>query len=105
MARVEVLAGVCGFESVIKAEADAMYQVTLHIDSDCAQIKAMGEALPSLSALDEMRLAINEATPYRVASACKVHAACPVPCAIIKAMEVACGLALPADVTIKVSRT
>lgn len=31
------------------------------------------------------------------------HAACPVPAGIIKAVEVAAGLALPADATIKIS--
>jgi len=104
MARVEVMAGVCGFTSVIEAKADDNYHVTLRICSDCAQIQAMGEMLTSLSALDEMRLSITETRPYRVGAACKVHAACPVPCAVIKAMEVACSLALPADVAIKVSK-
>jgi hypothetical protein len=33
------------------------------------------------------------------------HAACPVPVGIIKAIEVESNLALPADVTIKVSHS
>jgi hypothetical protein len=33
------------------------------------------------------------------------HAACPVPVGIIKAVEVETGLALPADVSIKLSKT
>lgn len=32
------------------------------------------------------------------------HAACPVPSAIIKGVEVACGLALPKDVEIKIAK-
>jgi hypothetical protein len=32
------------------------------------------------------------------------HAACPVPVGIIKAIEVEAGLALPADVIIKISK-
>jgi hypothetical protein len=33
------------------------------------------------------------------------HAACPVPVAIVKAIEIEAGLALPTDVTIKLSKT
>jgi hypothetical protein len=33
------------------------------------------------------------------------HSACPVPVGIIKAVEVEAGLALPADVSIKISRS
>jgi hypothetical protein len=33
------------------------------------------------------------------------HAACPVPVGIIKAMEIEAGLALPEDVTIRLSKT
>jgi hypothetical protein len=33
------------------------------------------------------------------------HAACPVPVGIIKAIELEAGMTLPADVTIKLSKT
>jgi hypothetical protein len=33
------------------------------------------------------------------------HAACPVPIGIIKAVEIEAGLAVPADVTIKLSKS
>jgi hypothetical protein len=32
------------------------------------------------------------------------HAACPVPSGIVKAIEVACGLALPKDVSFKIEK-
>jgi hypothetical protein len=52
----------------------------------------------------ELRRPINQTTPYEVAGACKAHAACPVPSAILKAMEVAAGMALPADVSISIRK-
>ena len=35
---------------------------------------------------------------------CCAHAACPVPVGIVKAIEIAAGLNLPADVAIKLSK-
>ena len=43
-------------------------------------------------------------TLYELAPQCLAHPACPVPSGIVKAIEVEAGLALPADVSIKVSK-
>ncbi|MHB1294265.1 MAG: DUF6951 family protein [Anaerolineae bacterium] len=98
MATVEVIAGVCGFKTTISSSADDMFEVTLAIQSDCPQIRKLAEALPQVSALQELRVPINESVVYRLAGPCRLHAACPVPSAILKAIEVATGMALPADV-------
>jgi len=45
---------------------------------------------------------MNETDVYKLASDNIPHAACPVPCGMIKAIEVAGGLGLKRDVTIKV---
>ena len=99
---VEVMPGVCGLPTRIVALADDMLLVSLEITSECPHIKHMAEKLTELSALRELRRPIGETTPYQLAGQCKAHAACPVPSAILKAMEVAAGLALPADVTIRI---
>jgi hypothetical protein len=39
---------------------------------------------------------------YRAAQQYCRHPACPVPCAVLKAIEAACGLALPRDVEIRI---
>jgi len=42
-------------------------------------------------------------TPVHIAGAEHLrHAACPVPCALIKAVEAAAGLALPKDVSVTI---
>lgn len=41
---------------------------------------------------------------YELAKKYCKHAACPVPSAIIKGVEVACGLALPKDVEIRIAK-
>ena len=52
--------------------------------------------------LGELRVPINETAVYRAAAICRLHAACPVPSAILKAIEVSAGLALPADVHVSI---
>ena len=103
MATVQVLAGVCGFSTRIESQADEALTVTLHIDSDCAHIRQLAAELGTVSALEELGRPINETSPYRLAAACRAHAACPVPSAILKAVEVACGMALPADVHMEIT--
>ena len=103
MAVVQIEAGVCGLRTRIVAQADEAMNVTLTIESDCAHIRRIAEEITRVSALEEMRRPINETTPYRLAAAYKAHVACVVPSAVLKAIEVAAGLALPADVHIKIA--
>lgn len=104
MVTVQVMPGVCGLETHISSSADDMFQVTIQITSQCAHIQQMAAQLGELSAIEELRRPIHETTPYQLAGRCGTHAACPVPSAILKAMEVAAGLALPHDVQIRITR-
>ena len=104
MAVVEVHPGVCGFHTRIVSTADDMFNVKLEITSDCQHIRQLAEQLQEVAAFQELRLPINQTTAYQVAAACKTHAACPVPSAIIKAIEVAAGMALPADVHMTITK-
>lgn len=104
MAVVKIHPGVCGFHTRIVSTADDMFNITFEITSDCPHIHQLAEQLQEVSAFQELRQPINETTPYKLAAACKTHAACPVPSAIIKAIEVAAGMALPADVHMTITR-
>lgn len=104
MVIVEVKPGICQFLARIQARGDDDWQVTLEISSDCAHIQALASGLRSVSVLSELRRPIVETTPYQLAAASRVHAACPVPSAILKAIEVAAGMALPADVEVRIRR-
>lgn len=100
MAQAAVISGVCGFRTVVDATVDDSYVVRLQITSDCAHICDLAKALTHVSAFHEVGSPISETETYQAASRCKLHAACPVPCSILKAMEITAGLALPADVLI-----
>ena len=104
MSTARVQPGVCGFETEIDAAADDAMNVVLRIRSACPQVTRLGQTLPQVSGLELLRRPIHETSVYRAAGAARTHAACPVPCAIIKAIEVAAGLALPQDVHIAIDR-
>jgi hypothetical protein len=105
MITVTVDAGVCGFETVIKAESEDMQNVKLKIESNCADIQSMADELKELDAFKENFTKIGESAVYESARRYCKHTACPVPAGIHKAIEAAAGLALPKDASIKVEKT
>jgi hypothetical protein len=104
MATVHVQPGVCGFDAEIHATADEDMNVHTELSSACPQVIRLGTAVADVSALELLRRPIHETSIYQAAGAARCHAACPVPAAIIKAIEVAAGLALPRDVQMIITR-
>jgi hypothetical protein len=103
-ALVTVDAGVCGHKATITAERAAGYTVRLTIESDCLHVQRIEPEPLEVDALRQIGLRGGMPSLLQTAYACCAHAACPVPSALIKAVEVAAGLALPGDVTMKVSK-
>jgi hypothetical protein len=103
MAKAEIHAGVCGFNTIVETTMDGEV-CKVSIQSECAAIQRMAKELTEVDPFQEisfrrkMPLTMDVAVKY-----CK-HAACPVPVGIIKAVEVESNLALPADVVIKLTR-
>lgn len=105
MAVVVVQPGVCALAARVECAADADYHVDVRIESDCPRVRRLGEALEEgLSALEEVGATVATSGIYAAAAAAGLHLACPVPVAVVKAMEVAAGLALPADVHLEIGR-
>jgi hypothetical protein len=104
MATTEVNAGVCGFVTTIRATSEDMQTATVSLDSQCASMQAMGKALSELNAMRECFGPYEDSEVFQAASKHCRHPACPVPAAIIKTVEVACGFALPKNVTITVTK-
>jgi hypothetical protein len=90
MAKAEIFAGICGFNTTVQT---TMNERTCHlsIQSECKAFKEISfrRQLPQT---------------YEAAHQYCSHAACPVPSGIIKAIEVEAGLALPKDVSIRISK-
>lgn len=104
MATTEVNAGVCGFVTTIRATSEDMQSATVSVESQCAGMQAMGKELTELDAMRECFGPYADSQVFQAASEHCKHPACPVPAAIIKTVEVACGFALPKDVTITISK-
>ena len=101
---VVVDAGVCGYKATIRAEKSTGYNVRLQIETDCPHVSKI--ALEPLEVDAVRQIGLRGGLPSLLvdAYACCAHAACVVPSALIKAVEVAAGLALPADVSMKISK-
>ncbi len=104
MAKAQIHSGVCGFTTHVEAHKNEADQITLSIQSDCKAIQRLAGALTEVDPYREFTF--RGAGPLTLQMAAKYcsHAACPVASGIIKAVEVEAGLALPADVTIRISQ-
>ncbi len=106
MARADIHAGICGFHTVVEARAtDDPRRVGLAIQSECSAIRKLAESLTEVDPFREFTFRRQMPLTLEKAAEFCSHAACPVPSGIIKAVEVAAGLALPADVTITLTKT
>ena len=104
MARAEIFAGNCGYNTEVEATMDGRL-CKLNITSECPAIEKMAAELTEVDPYKE--ISFKRAMPkiHEVGHKYCTHAACPVPVGIVKAMEIEAKLALPTDVTIKLSKT
>ena len=99
---ITVDAGVCRFKTVIAASLTEDGDVVYKIKSECPAIRDMGKNLRPVSMFDAISMPINDNEIYKMCGPYILHAACPVPCALVKASEVAMDLALKRDVSLKI---
>lgn len=104
MVEVKVNPGVCGLNTTIRVNADDMQTANIEICTDCPNIKPMEQELKEVDGYEECFSKIDGSKVYELAKKYCKHVACPVPSAIIKGIEAACGLALPKDVEIRISK-
>jgi hypothetical protein len=104
MSKAEIFAGICGFNTTVQASMDGDV-CRLAIDSQCEAIQRMAADLTQVEPFREISFRRNMPQTMEAAIKYCKHAACPVAVGIIKVVEVESGLALPADVTIKLERT
>jgi hypothetical protein len=103
MASAKVNPGICGLGSTLQVAVGADGMCEVSGESDCPHVQKLLAELVGLDPYGEIMY--SDTSPRILAEArnCLPHPACPVPSALLKAVEVAAGLALPADVAISVS--
>lgn len=99
--RVCVDAGVCKMRTLITAKDNGMGLIELDIKSDCPNILKMSWRLEPMSPYAEVEAEFNKSTIYQLANDAIPHTACPVPSAMVKALEVAGDLGLKREAVIR----
>jgi len=79
-------------------------RVRVGITSDCEMVTEMGKSLAELDQEDALKSLLQSGV-YQCASECSLHVSCPVPMAVLKAIEVEAGLALPRPVLVHFETT
>jgi hypothetical protein len=107
-ALVEVDGGICGFQTRVHAESADQQNVTFRIASACEKVRAFGEALTAKGPVDgyaEIGAGSEGVVLVTARESLKgCCAGCAVPCAVFKVLQVAAGVALPKDISIRVSK-
>jgi hypothetical protein len=104
MATVTIDPGICGLKTVITTSSDDEETVKVTIVSECPSIQAMQEDLAEVNGDAVCFSPFSKSPVYLSAEKHFKHAACPVPAGIVKAVEIACGYALPRDVIMKITK-
>jgi hypothetical protein len=102
MTEAKISAGICGFQSTVCVRTEGS-SCTVTIRSDCAAVQQLAAELRQVDPLDELCRRGQTPQTWQLAARHGLHAACPLPVGILKAVEVEAGLALPANVLIEVS--
>ena len=93
--------GICGFPCTITAQKLDNRTVSVEINgSECKQIQRLSTRLTEMS-LKELFMPLTRNPVYMAAEKSGCHPSCAIPAAVIKAVEVALGMALPREVCIK----
>ena len=101
---VTINAGVCGFTTTVTADSEEMFKATLKIETNCPNIAKMAEELTEINPFEEIGPKGEKSNIRKSFETHGKHGACPVPSGMVKALEVAAGLALPKDVSITVTK-
>lgn len=96
--------GVCKLKTVIVAKpTDDMMGVTFEVESECPHVREWAAKVKEVSPYELMGQSMIDTPIYQATKGVLPHAACPCPCAMVKAMEVAADLGLKRDVNISIA--
>jgi hypothetical protein len=103
MTTVVVNSGACGFTVTVKAEKGKERTISLSLDTACEMVQGM---LGDIATVDRMvtLIGFRDNPVYQSAAKHLKHVACPVPSAILKAIETEAGMNVPKDARIEFIR-
>ena len=101
MTKVRVSAGACGYTTVVKVQALDRKKVHINIITACRQLQSFNEELGVIDWTKGVFDRFCDSIIYKTAHEKLKHTDCPVPMAIIKAIQVEIKGAVPKDTFIK----
>lgn len=104
MTKVVINPGACGMQVTVEVEKKEGKIFSVRITTECEMVEKLGKEIPELTVMDAFKR-LQDNPVYKKGATCLKHVACPVPSAILKALEVEAGLNLPRDVTITFVKT
>lgn len=105
---VDIDAGICGLHTTAQVNSTDSQNVTFDISTHCDKIAKLTKVIGEKGSIDAYQ-EINPGGPAVIMTAAQdvltgCCAGCAVPVGLFKAMQVAAGLALPKDITIKLGK-
>ncbi len=104
MARVKVKDGICGHTTVIKTRRLGKDTVEVKIASPCEMIKKLGGELGEVKWKRVFSRDMRDSLVYEAAAKHVKHAGCPVPSAVIRAIEVELEMAPAKGIRIEIEK-
>lgn len=105
---VEIDAGFCGLKTSARVSSEDCQHVAFEVASDCENIRRLDAALKDREPIDAYQEisptaegVLLQAVRANLRGCC---AGCTVPAGLFKAMQVAAGLALPKDISIRLTK-
>jgi len=104
MTKVNIQPGACGMSVTVEVKKKEKKTFTVTVTSECVMVQKLGTEIPELGIMDAFKRLLENPV-YKKAAGCLKHASCPVPCGILKALEVEAGLNVPKDSIIHFEET
>lgn len=104
MTEVIVDPGICGFPATIEVTATSDHTARVTVTSDCEKAVKAGELLNEVDWFSLLKKQGETYDAYQDAVLNMEHISCPIPVAILKAVEAELGFAAPKDVSIKIQK-
>lgn len=106
--REQIDPGICGFTTVVTAQTEDSRNVTFTFESGCPTIAELASLIDEISPVDAIQTLSREENPVLARARELLQAtgcceACVVPVGVVKAMYVVTNLALPRDVSLKLT--
>jgi hypothetical protein len=92
--------GACGFACMIEVKRTGKYKAAVRLQSRCKQIAQLASQISEVDFMDIVGKAFGQNQIFLSAARCKLHPSCPVPTALVKAVEAELGMAVKKNVTI-----